>query len=74
MVILDALLEVTGMQDSCRYLDCGDERYDRIMFRSSAELTLEPASWDTPDEFVDGDDNPLSDHLPVAVVLQWSQQ
>jgi endonuclease/exonuclease/phosphatase family metal-dependent hydrolase len=72
MVILDAFLDVTGLTDACRYLDCGDERYDRIMFRSSDELNLEPLVWDTPDEFVDGESNPLSDHLPVAVDFVWN--
>lgn len=74
MVILDGFLATTGLEDACRLLDCGDERYDRIMFRSSAELTIEPVTWDTPDEFVDSSDGPLSDHLPVAVGFEWSAE
>jgi endonuclease/exonuclease/phosphatase family metal-dependent hydrolase len=74
MVILDDFLEATGLEDACRFLDCGDERYDRIMFRSSAELAIAPVSWDTPDEFVDSESDPLSDHLPVAVDFEWSAE
>lgn len=74
MTILDDFLDATGLEDACRFLDCGDERFDRIMFRSSAALAIAPVSWDTPDEFVDSESSPLSDHLPVAVDFEWSAE
>ena len=37
--------------------------------KGGRELTLEPISWDTPAEFIDGDDDPLSDHLPVEMQI-----
>jgi len=71
MAILDELLAATGLQDSCRYLSCGDERIDRIMFRSSAALQITPLAWSVPTEFVDADGTPLSDHEPVFVQFAW---
>ncbi len=72
MVTLEDFLSETGLIDSCRYLRCGDDRIDRIMVRSSPLVTLEPVTWDTPDELVDGDGEDLSDHEPVSSVISWT--
>jgi len=71
MVSLDFLLVETGLQDACRFLECGNEIIDRIMFRSSDRVSLTPLSWELPPEFVDADGNDLSDHMPVAVRFGW---
>ena len=71
MVTLQMLLDQGGLTDSCRHLDCGDDRIDRILFRSSSSVTLTPLSWSLPDQFVDANGADLSDHLPVAVVFGW---
>ena len=71
MTTLDRFLSTAGLSDVCRILACDDGRIDRIMFRSSASLTLEPLAWDTPDEFVDSDGADLSDHEPVAARFRW---
>jgi len=68
---LDDFLAATGLVDSCRFLECGDERIDRIMFRSCPDLELEPVEWSIPEEFVDADGNQLSDHLPVLARVAW---
>ena len=71
VVMLDQLLADTGFEIACRVLLCADETHDRVMFRSSPELTLTPTSWDHPAEFVDADGNDLSDHKPVMVQFSW---
>jgi len=68
---LDTLLRDAGLTDSCRELMCADERIDRVMYRSSAELTLTPSNWRIATEFVDGSNLALSDHLAVAVDFAW---
>lgn len=67
----DTLLADAGLTDGCRALECGDERIDRVLFRSSDTLTLTPTAWSIPSEFVDGDGNDLSDHEPVLVTFSW---
>ena len=63
----------TGLADVCRTLDCGDDRIDRIMLRSSSSVTLAPLTWYLPDEFVDSGEGDLSDHEPVAATLRWER-
>ncbi len=71
MVVLDKLLDEAGLTDSCRHLECGDERIDRILFRSSESVTLTPLTWSVPDHFIDADGDNLSDHVPVEVRFGW---
>ena len=71
---LDKLLNDAGLTDTCRALSCGDERIDRIMFRSSTNLTLTPSNWRIATEFVDGGGTDLSDHKAVAVDFAWQTQ
>ena len=68
---LDWLLSTLSLSDVCRALGCGDERIDRVMFRSGAKVILEPLAWETPGGFVDDDGVDLSDHEPVAVRFRW---
>jgi len=68
---LDRLLGQAELQVACRTVNCGDERIDRIMYRSSASLTLRPTDWLMPPEFVDSQDEGLSDHEPVQVPFSW---
>ena len=71
VVSLDFLLLETGLYDACRFLECGNEMIDRIMFRSSDSVSLTPLSWELPPEFVDAEGIDLSDHVPVAVRFSW---
>jgi endonuclease/exonuclease/phosphatase family metal-dependent hydrolase len=71
MSILNTFLNDSGLNDACRVLSCNDERVDRILFRSSPSLLLNPVSWEVPDEFVNAAGNDLSDHEPVAVQFRW---
>jgi hypothetical protein len=71
--IFEAWLADVDLVDACRQLDCGEPfRIDRVMYRSSDTLILEPTSWQIAEEFVDGEGEPLSDHEAVAVDFEWS--
>jgi endonuclease/exonuclease/phosphatase family metal-dependent hydrolase len=73
VVILDQLLTDTGLSISCRTMACSTEKHDRIMYRSSTDLTLTPTSWSHPPEFVDPEGFDLSDHKPVLVDFSWEK-
>lgn len=69
---LHRLVEDGGLTDACWALECGDERIDRIFFRSSADVTMEAILWEVPPEFVDESGQPMSDHEPVSATLRWT--
>lgn len=65
--------QATGLRDACATLHCPERaRIDRIFYRSSSTLTLEPRSFRLDPRFVNSRGEPLSDHLPVAVEFDWS--
>lgn len=70
--ILDRLLDGAGLVDACVALQCGDDRIDRVLFRSGGRLDLRAVRWWIPQEFHDAEGSPLSDHEPVAVEIDWS--
>ena len=62
-----------GFEDACSHLDCPDpDRIDRVLYRSSAFITLEPQRWRVPEGFEDKEGRPLSDHRPVVVEFSVS--
>jgi len=69
---LELLVNEAGLTESCLALDCGDEHIDKVFFRSSPGLLLEPLTWAVPPEFVDPDGAHLSDHEPIAVRFAWT--
>lgn len=73
LVQLERLLNESGLTDACTTLLCGEDHKDRVLYRSSDTVTLEPRQWSTPPEFVDGDGLDLSDHKPVAVRFAWTR-
>jgi endonuclease/exonuclease/phosphatase family metal-dependent hydrolase len=63
----------TGLVDVCEALHCPDlRRIDRVFYRSSPALTMIPRKWSLDRRFVDAKGQPLSDHLAVAVELDWT--
>ena len=73
--IFDDFLAATGLTDSCRHLDCGEERIDRFMFRGSERLKIDATTWRfAVDVFVDPAGEPLSDHDPLAVTFSWRER
>ncbi|HUT53706.1 MAG TPA: endonuclease/exonuclease/phosphatase family protein [bacterium] len=70
--LLDKILTSQGLTDSCRALNCGRERIDRVMFRSGAGLSLRPVAYKVETErFADRKGRPLSDHDAVSVGFEW---
>jgi hypothetical protein len=68
------LLAETGLQDVCAALSCPEPgRIDKWLFRSSAQLTITPLSWNfETDVFVRDGNVPLSDHEALAVRFAWA--
>ena len=68
------LITDAGLTDSCQALGCPDPgRIDKILVRSSAQVTLTPVSYSVETaDFLDGNGDSLSDHEPVAVGINWS--
>ncbi|HEY0464520.1 MAG TPA: endonuclease/exonuclease/phosphatase family protein [Polyangiaceae bacterium] len=62
----------SGLVDVCEALHCpGGRLIDRVFFRSTPGLTISPRKWSIDRRFVDAKGQPLSDHLAVAVELDW---
>jgi endonuclease/exonuclease/phosphatase family metal-dependent hydrolase len=62
----------SGLLDACQVLHCPDpRRIDRVFYRSSPTLTLSARKWSIDRRFVDAKGRPLSDHLAIAVELDW---
>jgi len=68
---LDRFLDASRMKDACRRFGCGEERVDRVFFRSSSELEIDVLGVWSDRRFVDVDGAPLSDHAAVGVEIGW---
>jgi hypothetical protein len=72
--LLDSLLERGGLRDACFELDCDEPgRIDRVFVRDGAGMALSFDSWSVDERYVDGEGEPLSDHLAVRVGLSWQR-
>jgi endonuclease/exonuclease/phosphatase family metal-dependent hydrolase len=70
--LLKRFQQATGLLDVCEAVHCPDpRRIDRVFYRSSPALTIIPRKWSIDRRFVDAKGQPLSDHLAVAVELDW---
>ena len=67
VVNLDLLKTELNIEDACEVLECGDDRIDRVFFRSGPNLELEALQWEIPSHFIDTSGAPLSDHDPIHV-------
>ncbi|GIW73003.1 MAG: hypothetical protein KatS3mg102_2545 [Planctomycetota bacterium] len=72
--VLQDFMAATGLADSCRFLGCGQERIDRVLFRGGADVALQPVLWRIATEFVDASGRDLSDHKAIHVRFRWSLQ
>lgn len=63
------LLQSAGLTDACERVSCPvPGSIDKILYRSSPDVTLEAEAWESErDVFVRQDGMPLSDHEPLAV-------
>jgi endonuclease/exonuclease/phosphatase family metal-dependent hydrolase len=70
---LQRLLLAAELEDSCEWLACPEPALvDRVLYRGSPHVALEPLAWRMPDAFVDQRGEPLSDHQPVVVDFSLS--
>jgi len=70
--LLARFQRAAGLTDVCAALHCPEpRRIDRVFYRSSPALTFSPRKWSIDRRFVDAKGQPLSDHLAVAVELEW---
>jgi len=67
IVNLNRLKDELNIVDACEVLECGDDRIDRVFFRSGPNIEIEALTWEIPDHFIDGNGTPLSDHDPIHV-------
>ncbi len=69
------LLSEGGLTDVCAALACPEPgRIDKMLFRSNAQITITPLSWNfETDVFIRDDLEPLSDHDPLAVRFRWTR-
>ncbi len=72
MAILSDFLGTNGLVDSARSLGKG-ESLDRVMLRSTADVSLEAVFWEKAPEFFDAAGQPLSDHGAVHVDILWKR-
>jgi endonuclease/exonuclease/phosphatase family metal-dependent hydrolase len=62
-----------GLRDACQTLRCADGwRLDRILYRGSPALALRVRQYRIDPSFRDDAGRQLSDHLPVAVTIDWT--
>lgn len=69
--ILTTFLKRTGLREVCREFQCTGQNLDRILYRSSRQLTLEPLAWKPDARFVDQNGEALSDHPAMAAEFRW---
>lgn len=69
---LERLLDELELTDACQTLACGRESVDRVFYRSGGGVELCAMTYSIPEEFVDAEGLPLSDHLPIAVRFDWT--
>ena len=73
MIVLQRLLEAENMKDSCRSLDCGEERIDRILFRGNDMIKLKAIEYKVEvQRFEKSNGRQMSDHEAVSTVFEWS--
>lgn len=70
--ILRQFKRTTGLNEVCREFECRGKNLDRVLYRSSSQVSLKPRAWRADRRFVDADGNDLSDHLPMAAEFEWA--
>jgi endonuclease/exonuclease/phosphatase family metal-dependent hydrolase len=74
MELLDRILTEENLRDSCRSLQCGEERIDRILFRGNDIISLKPVAYKVETErFANKRGKQFSDHEAVSIVIEWAQ-
>ncbi len=71
--ILRRFKRSTGLSEVCREFTCRGANLDRVLYRSSARVSLKPRAWRADTRFVDAEGRDLSDHLPMAAEFEWAK-
>ncbi len=72
MEVLDRILTKQNLKDSCRALNCGEERIDRILFRGDDRIRIEAVEYKVEvQRFEKKRRIQLSDHEAVSTVFGW---
>lgn len=69
--MLTRLRDEAGLTQVCDQLKCGQDRVDRVFYRSAAGLSWTPLKWTLEPAFVDSKGVDLSDHKPLSARLSW---
>lgn len=69
--ILERFTKATRLREVCRAFHCQGENLDKVFYRSSAHLRLDPVAWGPDPRFVDEAGEALSDHLAMSAVFRW---
>lgn len=72
--ILRSFKRATGLSEVCREFGCRGSNLDRVLYRSSARLSLKPRAWRADTRFVDAEGRNLSDHLAMAADFEWARR
>lgn len=69
---LGALMQAADLKDACKELNCVEQDgIDRVLFRSTPDLSLTVSDLRFDPRFVRDDGMPLSDHKPLRVTFEW---
>ncbi len=69
---LERLISSTALLDACIELGLGEDRIDKILYRSNDRVTLIPEAYAVEtDVFATDAGEPLSDHDAVSVLFSW---
>ena len=67
------LVAGAGLTELCDAVDCPEPgRIDRILYRSSAQVSISGLDWWVAEGFIDAEGVPLSDHDPIVGQIGWS--
>jgi len=70
-----SMLKRAGLSDACRTLACGKPHLiDRVMYRSSAAISLRVTALALDTRFVREDGKNLSDHEALGALVQWARE
>jgi hypothetical protein len=70
-----SLLKRGSLNDACRTLSCAKPHLiDRVMYRSSATISLRVTSLGLDRRFVREDGKDLSDHQALGAVVEWARE
>jgi hypothetical protein len=72
---MQRLISRTLLLDASMELGIGDDRIDKVLYRSGGGITLTADSYVVETErFTDEEGAPLSDHDAISVLFSWAKK